>query len=215
MRCPYCDADNQSYVVDTTRTEDGIRRRRECKTCGRRFSTLEKVLRSTPLLIKSNGDREAFDREKLIRGIQISCGKRPISAAGITALVDQIETHLQNLGRDEVSSRVVGDMVIAGLKELDPIAYIRYAIVYLGLDSMTSVSDLLNNLLADENSLSGARSPDKLPVTPAVEPPAQAAAPTSTGAEASAEQPPQPVAQPEASPPEEPTPDSGQTPNQL
>lgn len=151
MKCPYCSAENKSRVVDTTRdSQGGIRRRRECKKCGRRFSTYEKVLRATPLLIKSNGDREAFDREKLIRGIQISCAKRPISAADITTLVDRIETHLQHVGRDEVSSRVVGDMVIEGLKAIDPIAYIRYAIVYLGLDSLTSLRDMIDGLLADE-----------------------------------------------------------------
>ncbi len=153
MKCPYCDADNKSRVVDTTRdAQGGIRRRRECKVCERRFSTYEKVLRATPLLIKGNGDREAFDREKLIRGIQISCGKRPIPAADIKKLVDRIETHLQHLGKDEVSSRVVGDMVIEGLKSLDPIAYIRYAIVYLGLDNLTSVRDIIDGLLADEGA---------------------------------------------------------------
>jgi transcriptional repressor NrdR len=149
MKCPYCDSDNQSNVVDTTREYDGIRRRRECKSCGKRFSTYEKVLRDTPLLVKGNGDREAFDRDKLIRGIQISCAKRPIPAAEINKLVDNIETHLQAMGRDEVSSRVVGDMVVEGLKAVDPIAYIRYAIVYLGLDNLTSVRDMLDTLLGD------------------------------------------------------------------
>ncbi|MEB2288962.1 MAG: transcriptional regulator NrdR [Anaerolineae bacterium] len=153
MKCPYCEADNKSRVIDTTRdAQGGIRRRRECKKCGRRFSTYERVLRSTPLLIKSSGDREAFDREKLIRGIQISCAKRPIQAAEIKALVDRIETHLQQLGRDEVSSRVVGDMVIEGLKMLDPIAYIRYAIVYLGLDSLASVRDIIDGLLGEQGT---------------------------------------------------------------
>ena len=117
--------------------------------CARRFSTYEKVLRATPLLIKSNGDREAFDREKLTRGIQISCAKRPIPASEITKLANDIEMYLQGMGREEVSSRVVGDMVIARLKELDPIAYIRYAIVYLGLDSLTSVRDMLDSMLGD------------------------------------------------------------------
>ena len=159
MKCPYCDADNKSRVVDTTRdAQGGIRRRRECKVCARRFSTYERVLHAIPLLIKSNGDREAFDREKLIRGIQISCAKRPIPASDINGLVNKIETHLQHLGRDEVSSRVVGDMVIEGLKALDPIAYIRYAIVYLGLDSLTSVRDMLDSLLGDPNKVT--------PVTP-------------------------------------------------
>lgn len=153
MKCPYCSAENKSRVVDTTRdSQGGIRRRRECKVCDRRFSTYEKVLRATPLLVKSTGDREAFDREKLIRGIQISCAKRPISAADITNLVDEIETHLQHLGRDEVSSRVVGDMVIDGLKAIDPIAYIRYAIVYLGLDSLTSLRDMIDGLLDNTGS---------------------------------------------------------------
>lgn len=156
MKCPYCDAENDSFVVDTSRgTAEGIRRRRECKVCGRRFSTFERVIRSTPLLIKTNGEREAFDREKLIRGIQISCAKRPIAASGISGLVDRIEAHLQNMGRDEVPSRVVGDMVIDGLKDLDPIAYIRYAIVYLGLDNLASVRDMLDTLLGDQSVKAG------------------------------------------------------------
>lgn len=152
MNCPYCEAKNKSRVVDTTRDKKGgIRRRRECKKCGRRFSTYERVLVDMPLLIKNNGDREPFDREKLIQGIQIASSKRPIPAAGITNLVHRIETHLQQLGKEEVSSRVVGDMVIEGLKELDPIAYIRYAIVYLGLDSLGSVRDMIDSLLADND----------------------------------------------------------------
>ncbi len=156
MKCPHCDADNQSRVIDTTRDDrDGIRRRRECLVCGKRFSSYEKVLRATPLLIKSNGEREAFDREKLIRGMQIACAKRPIPASGVTALADRIETYLQNLGKEEVSSRVVGDMVIDGLKELDPIAYIRYAIVYLGLDSLDSIRLMLDNLLGNTPDKAG------------------------------------------------------------
>ena len=158
MKCPYCEVEDKSRVVDTTRdSAGGIRRRRECLVCNRRFSTYEKVLRATPMLIKGNGDRETFDREKLIRGIQISCAKRPIPASDINQLVDRIETHLQQLGRDEVSSRVVGDMVVEGLKELDPIAYIRYAIVYLGLDNLTSVRDMLDSLLGDQNNKPGLR----------------------------------------------------------
>ncbi|NLF75338.1 MAG: transcriptional repressor NrdR [Chloroflexi bacterium] len=158
MKCPYCGAENQLRVVDTTHdSDDGIRRRRECKACSRRFSTYERVLRATPMLIKSNGDREAFDREKLIRGIQISCAKRPIPAADINDLVEEIETFLQHIGQDEVSSRVVGDMVIEGLKRLDPIAYIRYAIVYLGLDNLTSVRDMLDSLLGDQQGHANAK----------------------------------------------------------
>jgi len=98
-------------------------------------------------LIKQDGTREEFDREKLIRGIRISCAKRPVSAANIERLVGEIEAALQAMGRSEVSSRVVGDMVIAGLKELDLIAYIRYAIVYLGLDDLTAIRSEIDRLL--------------------------------------------------------------------
>ena len=142
MRCPYCE-NNQSKVVDTTRdARGGVRRRRECLSCEQRFSTYERPIFATPLLIKQDNTREEFDREKLMRGIRIACAKRPVSAADIERLVGEIESTLQSLGRSEVSSRIVGDMVIAGLKKLDLIAYIRYAIVYLGLDDLTSMEEL-------------------------------------------------------------------------
>jgi transcriptional repressor NrdR len=99
------------------------------------------------LIIKADGTREEFDREKLLRGIRIACAKRPVSAADIERLVGEIEANLQAMGRAEVSSRVVGDMVIAGLKELDQIAYIRYAIVYLRLSDLRSIRDEIDHLL--------------------------------------------------------------------
>jgi len=99
------------------------------------------------LLVKQDGTREEFDREKLLGGIRISCAKRPVSAAEIERLVGEIESTLQAMGRSEVSSRVVGDMAIAGLKELDQVAYIRYAIVYLGLDDLRSIRDEIDHLL--------------------------------------------------------------------
>jgi len=147
MRCPYCHSD-QSHVIDTSHDlRGGIRRRRECENCGQRFSTYERPILATPLIIKQDGTREEFDREKLIRGIRISCAKRPVSAADIERLVGEVEAALQNMGRSEVSSRVVGDMVISGLKELDQIAYIRYAIVYLGLDDLQSIRNEIDRLL--------------------------------------------------------------------
>lgn len=147
MRCPYCKTDH-SRVIDTSHdSRGGIRRRRECESCGQRFSTYERPILATPLLIKQDGTREEFDREKLMRGIRIACAKRPVSAADIERLVGEIESALQSMGRAEVSSRVVGDMVIAGLKELDQIAYIRYAIVYLGLDDLQSVRREIDRLL--------------------------------------------------------------------
>ena len=147
MRCPYCRHEG-SRVVDTSHdTRGGVRRRRECESCGQRFSTYERPILATPLVIKQDGTREEFDREKLIRGIRISCAKRPVPAADIDRLVGEIEAALQAMGRSEVSSRVVGDLVIAGLKDLDQIAYIRYAIVYLGLDDLGAIRDEINRLL--------------------------------------------------------------------
>jgi len=99
------------------------------------------------MIVKQDGTREEFDREKLIRGIRIACAKRPVSATDIERLVGEIEATLQAMGRSEVSSRVVGDMVIAGLKELDQIAYIRYAIVYLGLDDLHAIRKEIDRLL--------------------------------------------------------------------
>jgi len=147
MRCPYCQHE-RSRVVDTSRdSRGGVRRRRECVNCGQRFSTYERPILATPLLIKQDGTREEFDREKLIRGIRIACAKRPVSAADIDRLIGEIEAALQAMGRAEVSSRVVGDMVIAGLKALDQIAYIRYAIVYLGLDDLQAIRSEIDRLL--------------------------------------------------------------------
>lgn len=147
MRCPYCQ-NPDSKVLDTTHdSRGGVRRRRICEKCHQRFSTLERPILATPLLIKTDGTREEFDREKLTRGIRISCAKRPVTAADIEQLVTEIENSLQRIGRAEISSRVVGDMVINGLKELDHIAYIRYAIVYLHLGDLHSIRDEIDRLL--------------------------------------------------------------------
>lgn len=147
MRCPYCQYAS-SKVVDTSHDNQGnIRRRRECLGCGQRFSSYERPILATPLIIKQNGAREKFNREKLERGIGISCAKRPVSAADIERLVGQVETELQKMGRSEVSSRVIGDRVIAGLKELDLIAYMRYAIVYLQLDDLPALQAEIARLL--------------------------------------------------------------------
>ena len=149
MRCPFCQNDD-SKVVDTTHDgHGGIRRRRECLSCGQRFSSYERPVLATPLIVKQDGTREEFDREKLESGIRIACAKRPVSAADIERLVGQIETGLQQLGKSEISSRVVGDLVIKGLKEVDQIAYIRYAIVYLRLDDLHALRDEINRLLIE------------------------------------------------------------------
>jgi transcriptional repressor NrdR len=149
MQCPYCQSDD-SKVIDTTHdSHGGIRRRRECLSCGQRFSSYERPILATPLIIKQDGTREEFNREKLERGIRISCAKRPVSAADIERLVGQVESELQRLGKSEISSRVVGDLVIKGLKELDQIAYIRYAIVYLRLDDLHALRNEIDHLLLE------------------------------------------------------------------
>ena len=147
MRCPYCQH-HDSKVLDTSHdNHGGIRRRRECFNCGQRFSTYERPILATPLIIKQDGTREEFDREKMARGIRISCAKRPVSAADIERIIGQVEAQLQKLGKSEVSSRIVGDLVMQSLKETDQIAYVRYAIVYLGLDDLHAIRDEINQLL--------------------------------------------------------------------
>lgn len=150
MRCPYCQATN-TRVVDTFRDKTGrVRRRRECQQCKRRFSTVEQWIQELPLVIKADGKREPFLREKILRGLRIACWKRPVSATDLERLVDEVEEYVRSLGRPEVPSRMIGDRVIEGLKRLDPVAYIRYAIVYLGLEDLSAVRREIDRLLDAE-----------------------------------------------------------------
>ena len=149
MRCPYCHY-HDSKVLDTSHdSHGGIRRRRECIKCHQRFSTYERPVLSAPLVIKQDGTREEFDRDKLERGIRIACAKRPVSAADIDRLVGEVESALQRMSRAEVSSRIVGDLAVKGLKELDQIAYIRYAIVYLHLAGLGAIRREIDRLLTE------------------------------------------------------------------
>ena len=149
MRCPHChDEKTGTKVIDTTHdSRGGVRRRRECKKCGKRFSTYERSILATPLVIKEDGSREEFDREKMMRGLRLACVKRPVSASELDRLAGEIESELQRIGKSEVSSRVIGDKVSAGLKELDQIAYIRFALVYLGLDDLHAIRSELDRLM--------------------------------------------------------------------
>jgi len=150
MKCPYCQNFDTS-VIDTTKDKHGgIRRRRRCDACNQRFSTYERPILTTPLLIKRDGTREQFDREKLLAGLRMACSKRPIPAARIEKLVNDIEADLQKRGRSEVNSRIVGDLAVKGLKEIDHIAYIRYAIVYLRMDDLHSIREEIDHLLTEE-----------------------------------------------------------------
>jgi transcriptional repressor NrdR len=143
----------ESHVIDTTKqSHGGIRRRRECDSCHQRFTTYERPILTTPLLIKRDGTREEFNRDKLLHGLRIACAKRPVPAAAIDQLVSEIESELQKKGRSEINSRVIGDLAIKGLKELDHIAYIRYAIVYLQMDDLHTIRNEIDHLLSEEEN---------------------------------------------------------------
>jgi transcriptional repressor NrdR len=138
MKCPYCQHE-KTRVIDTSHdNRGGIRRRRVCTNCDQRFSTYERPVLATPLLVKEDKTREEFSAEKLSIGIRVACAKRPVAANEIERMVGEIEAELQKLGKAEVPSRMVGDKVIKRLKELDEVAYIRYAIVYLRLGDLES-----------------------------------------------------------------------------
>lgn len=151
MRCPYCQHE-KTHVIDTSHDRrGGTRRRRLCEVCGQRFTSYERPILATPMLIKKDGSREEFSREKLLSGIKVACAKRPISANDIERIAGEIEAELQRMGQEEVRSRVVGDLVIAKLKELDLVAYVRYAIVYLRLDDLSSIRSEIDRLLTESD----------------------------------------------------------------
>ena len=151
MKCPYCGS-KRTRVIDTTRKERSVRRRRVCNACEKRFSTMERAILTTPLVVKRDDRREQFDREKLLSGLRISCARRPVSADDLERMVDRVESDIQQLGKSEISSRVIGDSVIKELKSLDPVSYIRYAIVYLGLEDLEAVREEINQLLGAESA---------------------------------------------------------------
>lgn len=149
MRCPYCSS-NETKVIDTRADAQGhVRRRRECEACARRFSTLERAILTTPLVIKRDGRREEFDAQKLVSGLRIACARRPISAEDLDRIVERVEYAIRQTGRTEVPSHVIGDIVIDELRQLDEVAYIRYAIVYLGLSDLESVRNEMERLRAN------------------------------------------------------------------
>ena len=145
MRCPFCPG-KDSKVTDSRTNDAGVRRRRECLECSRRFTTLERV-QSAPLLVsKRDGRREEFSREKMIAGLRLACAKRPVTAAAIERLVDDIETELQQRGGSEVASDVLGAAVMDRLRELDPVGYIRFASVYRQFQEIESFESAIRDL---------------------------------------------------------------------
>ncbi len=173
MKCPYCGASNASRVISTTHdARGGTRRRRECRQCGQRFSTYEYPVQTMPLVVKVNGSREVFDRDKLIRSIRMACAKRPVPASDIERLVDEIEARIRQLSNSEVASRLIGDMVVEGLRELDEIAYIRYVIVFRELNTLQAVHEEIERLLAHSAEKNG-HGPKREPETQTGDPAAQ------------------------------------------
>ena len=147
MRCPACE-EADTKVVDSRSSDDGesIRRRRECLRCGHRFTTYERLGERTIIVIKSDGSAEAFDQEKLMRGLLIACAKRPIAPDQIEGLVASIEAELRALPKGEVRSCDLGDMALARLAGLDDVAYIRFASVYKDFQNVEEFSRALKDL---------------------------------------------------------------------
>lgn len=131
MRCPYCEYDG-TKVIDSRHTEEGhaIRRRRECERCGKRFTTYEKIEETVMMVVKKDGSRQAFDRSKIMNGIVKACEKRPVAVADMEKIVDEIERGLNNMMEKEVKSSFIGELVMDRLKDLDEVAYVRFASVY-------------------------------------------------------------------------------------
>jgi transcriptional repressor NrdR len=149
MKCPACGS-NETQVIDTIReSAGGVRRRRSCKECSKRFTTVERVVETMPLVVKRGGRREQFNREKALEGIKIACAKRPVSAEAIERLANQIEAQTIAINKSEVQARDIGDMVLRGLRDLDEVAYIRYAIVYLNLKDLESVRGEIDKLFSE------------------------------------------------------------------
>ena len=151
MRCPFCKKPD-SRVVDSRAAEDGttIRRRRECSGCGRRFTTYEVLERVHLMVIKNDGRREAFDRDKLLNGLIRSCDKRDISMERIVSLGNDIERELRNTMEREVTARSIGELVMERLKDFDEVAYIRFASVYRKFRDISSFQDELELLKGRE-----------------------------------------------------------------
>ncbi|MEO6397047.1 MAG: transcriptional regulator NrdR [Tepidiformaceae bacterium] len=145
VRCPFCQF-RDSKVTDSRATDDGIRRRRQCISCGERFSTMEAVHLSTLLVVKKDGRREEFNREKLLAGLRRACEKRSVSVAQLEAVTLEIEARVAADGRPEVPSTFVGELAMDALRRLDHIAYIRFASVYRAFADIESLKEAVEAL---------------------------------------------------------------------
>ena len=150
MKCRYC-LGTESKVVDSRPTDDGtsIRRRRECISCGKRFTTYEKIEKIPIMVVKKDGRREAFDSAKILAGVRKSCEKRPVSAADQDKLVDEVVREVFNTLEQEVTSNYIGELVMKGLKQLDEVSYVRFASVYRQFKDINTFMEELKLLLEE------------------------------------------------------------------
>lgn len=148
MKCPFCGND-EDKVVDSRPAEDGlaIRRRRECITCGKRFTTYEKIENLSIIVVKKDGTRQPFNADKILSGVTKSCEKRPVSMSQIENLVNSIEEQIKNTLKREISSEEIGEMVMERLKKLDEVAYVRFASVYRQFKDVNSFYIELKDIL--------------------------------------------------------------------
>lgn len=139
MQCPFC-AHEDNKVIDTRESSDSIRRRRQCSNCGKRYTTYERIAQTGLMVVKQDGRREAFDRQKLMGGVVKACAKRPVSMQAVETLLDEIEMELHAMAKSEVDSQKIGQMVMERLRKLDDVAYVRFASVYRRFADLDSLS---------------------------------------------------------------------------
>ena len=154
MKCPFCSHAN-TRVIDSRPAEDNnsIRRRRVCDECGKRFTTYEKIETIPLIIIKKDNNREAYDRAKIEAGVLRACHKRPVSAQQITTLVDEVENEIFNREEREIPSGTIGELVMNKLKDLDAVAYVRFASVYREFKDVNTFMDELKSVLNDKNPM--------------------------------------------------------------
>ena len=153
MKCPYCD-EPDTKVIDSRPTEEGkaIRRRRECPASGKRFTTYEKVEEMLFMVVKRDGRRESFDRNKILNGIIRACEKRPVTLAQMEGIVDDVERGLNNMMEKEVSTQFIGEVVMDRLKDLDEVAYVRFASVYRQFKDVGTFIAEIEKLLGSDSA---------------------------------------------------------------
>jgi transcriptional repressor NrdR len=153
VKCPFCQHEGSS-VVDSRDSQEGetIRRRRECESCQKRFTTYERIEELLPVVIKKDNRREAFDRKKILGGILKACEKRPIAMDKIEATVDKIEREIQEMGEKEIDATVVGERIMKALHVLDHVAYVRFASVYRDFKDVSQFMEELKGLLKDKKA---------------------------------------------------------------